>query len=279
MQSKLPLVLLLLVVSGRAESQRPGGAWHQTPDQASVMLELDALHAIRGPALEFRPVLYLRCHDEQVEAFVAMGAVLDRDSDYRTPVRLRWGGRPPVAETWRRSTDYAAIFAPAPAAFIGHLVSTPDLVLEVGPHDAGPFVVRFDGAGLDTHLPRLTSQCRGWPAPPAAGERAPAGVTWPDTVFAETEVDERARLLSVPEPEYPRILRRAGIQGRVIVQLVVDTLGRVEPGSLRVVSSSNPAFNRPALSALGQAVFRPARLRERAVRVRVRLPIEFTVPE
>jgi len=28
-------------------------------------------------------------------------------------------------------------------------------------------------------------------------------------------------------------LRRAGIQGRVVVQVVIDTLGRVEPGSPR----------------------------------------------
>src|SRR5205814_5654378 len=86
---------------------------------------------------------------------------------------------------------------------------------------------------------------------------------------------EKAELLSSPPAEYPRILRRAGIQGRVVVQVVIDTLGRVEPGSPRVVSSSNPALNEPALNAVREAVFRPARVRRRAVRVRVRAPIEF----
>jgi hypothetical protein len=34
------------------------------------------------------------------------------------------------------------------------------------------------------------------------------------------------------------------------VQVVIDTLGRVEPGSPRVVSSSNPAFDEPALKVV-----------------------------
>jgi protein TonB len=277
MQSKLPFVLLLLVVSARAEGQRPaggapvrqGGTWHLTASpaestaQASATLELEALDMVRGPIVDFRPALYLRCHNETLEAFVMTGAGADRGSDYRTTVRLRWGDQPPVVETWRRSTDFAAVFAPAPAAFIRRLVSTPELTLEVRAHDGPPITARFNGAGLDAYLPRLTSGCRG---------------ARTDSVYAESDVDGKAELLSVPKAEYPPILRRAGIHGTVIVHLVVDTVGRVEPGSLRVVSSPNPMFNEPALDALRHAVFRPARLHGRAVRVRVRLPIEFTEP-
>src|SRR5207249_1077527 len=94
MRSKLPFILLLLVVPTRGESQQPsdrppvrqGGAWVLTtsraeiPDQPSVTLELDALNVVRGPIVDVRPALYLRCDNEKLEAFVVTGAVLDRDS-------------------------------------------------------------------------------------------------------------------------------------------------------------------------------------------------------
>jgi TonB family protein len=94
-------------------------------------------------------------------------------------------------------------------------------------------------------------------------------------VYAETEVDEKAEVRSLPDPGYPPLLRRAGVGGIVIVQLVIDTLGRAEPGSPRVVSSPNPAFNQPALNAIEHALFRPARVRGQAVRVRMRFPVRF----
>ena len=162
MQSKLPFILLLLVVPTRGESQQPsdrppvrqGGAWVLTtsraeiPDQPSVTLELDALNVVRGPIVDVRPALYLRCDNAKLEAFVVTGAVLDRDSDYRTTVRLRWADRPPVEEAWWRSTDYSAVFAPAPAAFIHQLISTPKLVLEFRPRDAAPIAAQFNGEDL-----------------------------------------------------------------------------------------------------------------------------------
>ncbi len=246
------------------------------PDQPSVTLELDALNVIRGPIVDVRPALYLRCDNEKLEAFVITGAVLDRDSDYRTTVRLRWADRPPVEEAWWRSTDYSAVFAPAPTAFIHQLVSTPKLVLELRPHDAAPIAAQFDGEDLESYIPRLKSRCRSLTDSPSAEGPAPTVGEGADSVYAEAEVDERAEPLSLPRAEYPRILRRAGIEGRVVVEVVIDTLGRVEPGSPRVVSSSNPAFDEPALNAVREAAFRPARVRGRAVRVKLRAPIEFT---
>lgn len=82
-------------------------------------------------------------------------------------------------------------------------------------------------------------------------------------------------LLSAPPPVYPEPLRRAGIEGRVVVETVVDTLGRAEPGSLVVVESPAPGFAAPARAYVLRALFRPARVHGRAVRVPVRVPIEF----
>ncbi len=82
-------------------------------------------------------------------------------------------------------------------------------------------------------------------------------------------------MLAGPVPAYPELLRQAGIEGRVVLEAVIDTTGRVEPGSIGVVSATNPHFVEPARQTLAASLFRPGRVNGRAVRVRIRLPIAF----
>lgn len=96
-------------------------------------------------------------------------------------------------------------------------------------------------------------------------------------VFDPSVTDEPPLLLSAPLPAYPGLLRLAGIEGVVTVQTVIDTLGRAEAGSLRVVNSPNPGFDRTALDCLRRALFRPGRVHGRAVRVLVSVPLHFTL--
>ncbi|HEX9705650.1 MAG TPA: energy transducer TonB [Gemmatimonadales bacterium] len=98
-----------------------------------------------------------------------------------------------------------------------------------------------------------------------------------DQVYAEAVVEEKPELLSAPQPEYPQLLRTAGIEGTVIVQVVIDTMGRAEPTSLRIVRSPNPGFDQPVKNAVLRALFRPARVHGRAVRVLVQIPFNFTL--
>jgi len=99
----------------------------------------------------------------------------------------------------------------------------------------------------------------------------------PDQVFMESVVEERPEVLSGPQPQYPDLLRQAGIQGRVIVQAIIDTSGRAEPPSVKVIQSPNPGFDQPAKTYVLRALFRPARVHGRAVRVLVNLPIDFKI--
>jgi TonB family protein len=69
-------------------------------------------------------------------------------------------------------------------------------------------------------------------------------------------------------------LLRAGTVGTVVVQVVIDTLGRAEPGSV-VLQSSHAGFEPAARAYVLGAVFRPGRTHGQAVRVLVRLPVDF----
>ena len=74
---------------------------------------------------------------------------------------------------------------------------------------------------------------------------------------------------------YPLLLRRAGISGFVLIEFVINTSGRVEPSSIRIVRSSHKAFERSARETISASLFRPGRVWGTAVRVLVRQQIDF----
>jgi protein TonB len=112
---------------------------------------------------------------------------------------------------------------------------------------------------------------------PVEPERGTGLVPSSDQVYAEAVVEQKPEMLSMPQPEYPPLLRTAGIEGEVVVQVVIDTMGGAEPNSLKIIRSPNPGFDQPVKSAVLRALFRPARVDGRAVRVLTRIPIRFTL--
>jgi TonB family protein len=98
-------------------------------------------------------------------------------------------------------------------------------------------------------------------------------------VFMEAIVEEKPAMLSGPVLQYPDLLRQAGISGRVLVQAIIDTLGRAEPSSVKVLQSPNPGFDQAARNYLLKALFRPARVHGRAVRVLIQQPIDFRIKQ
>lgn len=99
----------------------------------------------------------------------------------------------------------------------------------------------------------------------------------PDQVYDESAVDEPPLLLAAPPAQYPPLLRDAGVTGRVLLQAVLDTTGRVDPATVRIVESPNPAFEVPSRRWILHAQFRPARIRGLAVRVLVNVPLDFSI--
>ena len=87
----------------------------------------------------------------------------------------------------------------------------------------------------------------------------------------------RPEVISASPLRYPDELRERGIEGQVVFRAMVDTLGHVEPGSITVVSSTNPGFVPVAKATLLKTVFRPARLNGRAIRTSVVIPFNFTL--
>ncbi len=98
-----------------------------------------------------------------------------------------------------------------------------------------------------------------------------------DQPYLESVVEERPDLINHPIIHYPDILRQAGIDGRVLVEAIIDTTGHAERGSIKILQTTNQLFNQPAIEAVASSVYRPGRIAGRAVRVRVQVPLNFQI--
>lgn len=95
------------------------------------------------------------------------------------------------------------------------------------------------------------------------------GISLDDATAATAElltaasVDDPVGVVEQPAPRYPPALEQAGITGHVELEYVVDTTGRAEPGSLRTLVTTHPAFEAAAHVTILASRYRPARLRGR----------------
>ena len=96
-----------------------------------------------------------------------------------------------------------------------------------------------------------------------------------DSVYEAYAVEIMPEITDFVMPVYPDVVRQAGIEGRVVVQVVVDEKGGVIPGTERILTSTNDVFNEPALAAARDCNFKPGQMGDRMVKVRVNIPFAF----
>ncbi len=116
------------------------------------------------------------------------------------------------------------------------------------------------------------------PVQPEKSELSPAGKQPSEAGEVFVVVEEMPELIGGYNAlydciRYPETARKAGVEGRVIIQFVVDESGNVtNPKVLRGVGAG---LDEEALRCVQQLKFKPGRQRGRPVRVRFTIPIVF----
>ena len=87
----------------------------------------------------------------------------------------------------------------------------------------------------------------------------------------------QTRIVTSARPRYPEALRQAAIDGAVLVRFAIDTTGRIDMGSVTVVSSTHELFTRAVRDALSGFRFRPAEIGGHRVRALAEMPFEFQI--
>jgi len=97
-----------------------------------------------------------------------------------------------------------------------------------------------------------------------------------DQPYFEFQVEKQvAALPDNPRPRYPDMLRSANVEGEVLAQFVVDTTGRAEMNTFKVLKSSHDLFTNSVKSALANMRFYPAEVGGRKVKQLVQMPFVF----
>jgi protein TonB len=99
-----------------------------------------------------------------------------------------------------------------------------------------------------------------------------------DQTYFEFQVEKQvAQIPGSINLRYPDMLRSANVEGEVLAQFVVDTTGRVEPNSIKILKSSHDLFTNAVQQALRSARYYPAEIGGRKVKQLVQQPFNFTL--
>jgi TonB family protein len=123
-------------------------------------------------------------------------------------------------------------------------------------------------------LPTNPAKC----VPPGPAVPSRRGDPEPGQPYFEFMVDQPVREAArTARPRYPDSLKVHGVQGQVLAQFVVDTMGQVEPSTFRVLASTHDEFTAAVRGAMPGFAYEPARRRGQKVRQLVQQPFVFAI--
>ncbi len=180
---------------------------------------------------------------------------------------------PPPPEVKPEPAPAVVVTEPPPKGFqtVAALSDIPEVIPPVDltqrALDPRDFTGRGVEGGLATGVVGGTGKVEGWSGEPGPG-----------AIYEATTNDERfapAVVVFQPAPRYPAPLQTLGLEGRTVIEFVIDTTGHVEPGSVRSLESTHPAFEQAAREVMVKSVFHPARLSGHPVRQLTRQAVRF----
>ena len=93
----------------------------------------------------------------------------------------------------------------------------------------------------------------------------------PDQLIYEL-VEKKPVLLKHAQPYYPEMARKSGVEGIVVVKVLIDKKGNVEKAE---IFKSIPVLDDAALKAAKKCKFKPAKQRDKLVKVWMIIPYKF----
>jgi TonB family protein len=103
----------------------------------------------------------------------------------------------------------------------------------------------------------------------------PDGIFEPAQLTVQPVLRNRDDIQGQLSRRYPDRQREAGIAGRVSLQFVIDERGRVDRGSIAVLSATDPAFVDPTVEVVRRMRFLPGQRNGVSVRTRYSIPINW----
>ena len=174
---------------------------------------------------------------------------------------------PPEPETPKEAPPPDAVAAPPPPKGFQVLTAPVDIPTVIPDIDLTREVTReedFSGRGVQGGI--------------ASGVVGGTGVVQQDQPYFDFQVEKVA--MAAPgntAPRYPDVLRSANQEGTVLVTFVVDTNGRADMSTFRVIESPHDLFTDAVRKHLPSMRYYPAETGGRKVKMWVQQPFSFTL--
>jgi protein TonB len=132
-----------------------------------------------------------------------------------------------------------------------------------------PYPVEIDGDELSPDIeieyPTIDIFAKLGDAPPLPQLKEP-------DVWIFELVEEKPVVIKLVQPLYPEIARKAGVEGTVVIKVLIDKKGLVEKAE---IFKSIPVLDDAALQAALKCEFKPAKQRDKFVKVWMAIPFKF----
>jgi len=146
----------------------------------------------------------------------------------------------------------------------------------IRPYERSAPIGQFYGGDLRTTelaaAKRIATDTILWRAP-LRFQTPPIGM---DQTFFEFQVEKQAMpVADNPRPVYPPNLLAARVEGEVLAQFTVDTNGRAEMDTFKILKSTHPLFTNAVHAVLIKDRFTAAEVSGRKVKQLVQMPFQF----
>jgi len=111
------------------------------------------------------------------------------------------------------------------------------------------------------------------------GSGVVGGIANANQTYFEFQVEKPAEMLAEStKPKYPSVLESSGIAGEVQAQFVVNSSGKADMDSFKVLKSTNELFTQAVKNVLPRMKFSPAMIGGKPVNQLVQQSFQFAVP-
>ena len=97
------------------------------------------------------------------------------------------------------------------------------------------------------------------------------------TIYDSTQLTEKPLRRDGPQPDYSVRARQYGVQGKVILAVVVEPTGSIDPSTLTFIQRVDPELDESASRAVRLSTFWPGCRSGLAVRARMVIPVEYRI--
>jgi periplasmic protein TonB len=174
---------------------------------------------------------------------------------------------PPPKETPKPPPPDVVMKAPPPKGFqvLTAPIKIPDVLPDIDLKKAVTNEADFSGKGV----------AGGFAKGVVGGTPAPAN---DNQTYFEFQVEKQvAPYPSNSAPRYPDMLRSANVEGEVLAQFVVDTTGRADMSTFKILKSTHDLFTNAVKAALPNMKFYPAEVGGKHVKQLVQMPFQFNL--